>query len=123
MDFQSMDKKANAERFECGYLKTKLPKILPAGLWSDAKSRRNPIFRGALKKKKEKRNPTWFPRENDRAAIAEMVAFFARRVATHTEDGILMPRNGMQIQWCLGGRAVLFRRGVWSISRTTNIES
>ena len=46
--FQQMSKKDDTERFECGYLKTQPPKILPVGLCSDAKRRRRPIFRGAL---------------------------------------------------------------------------
>ena len=38
--FSADGQKADAERFERGYLKTQPPKIFPVGLCTDAKSRR-----------------------------------------------------------------------------------
>jgi len=41
MDFQQLGKKTMQKDLKCGYLKTQPPKIFPAGLCPDAKSRWN----------------------------------------------------------------------------------
>ena len=49
-----MDQKTNAGRFECGYVKVTTENF-PIGFGPDAKSRRKPIFRGALNLKHPER--------------------------------------------------------------------